>query len=262
MTPQRAALLAVTDGLSRDLPVGPGLRALSAPVATAAALASEQGALARALDLLSVDAELGAVMAAWPKAARPLLARWEQLPSRKGFALRLALTLFYLGLVLGLQLVVVAVLDAKVVPVLEALGRDFSRSPLLDLLPLAEGLVLLLFPVGLWLALGASGWKRLPGWGRHLQLAKEAALAAALCEAGAPEDVRASVQRDFLFLKDPVHGARELDVLFVEARADAERALERSLVATRLVGMALLSLLALATLLAVLGSISRLPWLS
>jgi hypothetical protein len=260
VTPRRAALLLTAHALSRQEPVSERLRSLPFPEARQAASEMDAGRLAGGLRFLGVDEGLGGVVARWPRALGPALRRLDSLPSVFLFRVHLAQTLGYFGLVLLVQLAVNAVLKAKVLGVFHHMG---GTDLFIDLSQAVIGLVfLVLLPVGLWVALGASGWARLPGWGRHLARASQAAAAAALVEAGAPEDVRAAARQDFRLLPTPASSAADLEELFLEARAQAERALTRFLVAVRVVGFTLLTLLALAIVLSVLGTVARLPWVS
>lgn len=253
----RAGAILVVDALSRD--VAPtGLDALS----PRAASNLRAGQLEQALCELELDRELARVGALWPKAGKPALARFDALPSHAHFLWRLAQTLAWVVLVLLVELAVLGVLRFKVFPVVEKMFGDFDLPAMLDVVALAQGAVFaLLVPVVAWVLLGASGWDRLPGWGRLLLRAKEAALGAALVETGAPEDVRAAAHRGFRTLNEPTLGALELDEAYLEAKTGAEAALERFIVAVRLVSFALLSLLALGTLVGVYGSLARLAWL-
>ncbi|MFZ5439871.1 MAG: hypothetical protein ACOZQL_07665 [Myxococcota bacterium] len=195
----------------------------------------------------------------WPKAGRAALRRLDLLPSRAHLTARVAQTLGYLALLLGVQLVVLAVLRAKVLPILSAMQTDLHRE--FDPLPLVVAVCALAsVPLLAWAGLGAAGWSRLPGWGRELLRAKEAALAAALAERAAPEDVRAVAHRRFRTLNQPDVGSLEFDELFHASRARGEQKLSRFLVSLRVVGITFASLIGLATLVSVYGTIARLSW--
>lgn len=258
MTPTRAASLLLLEAVARDA-TPTELRSLH----PGAARHFERGDLAASLVALGLDAELARACARWPRAGLPGLRRLEALPTGVAFVAQLTQVLAYFVLVAVLQSLVLAVLRAKVLPVLDGVAGDFRNTHgLLDVLSITVSLLCLAaLPLGLWLLAGASGWHRLPGWGRELRRAKEAALAAALRETDAPEDARAAVHGTFRILRDPEAGTGELDELFYEAGAAAEAGLERFLAAARLVGLTLASLLALATLVAVYGTMARLPWL-
>lgn len=258
MRADRAGALIVVDALARGVPAGDRLDV----VHPRAASYLREGHLENALRELQLDPALARVCAAWPKAGKPALARFDALPSRVRFTTQLSQTLAYLAVVLLVELTVTGLLRSKVFLVIETMGRDFHVSGMLDVVAVAQGLVfLLLVPFLAWVLLGAVGWDRLPGWARQLRRAKEAALGAALADSGAPEDVRAAAHRDFRTLHEPGLGALELDELYFESKAGAEAALERFLVAVRVVGFSLLTLLALGLLLGVYGSLARFAWL-
>jgi hypothetical protein len=256
VTPRRAATLIAVDALAHGLPVGTELR--EAGFAGAAAKA-DAGQLAAALFELDVEPEVARVAAAWPRAAKPVLDRFESLLVTSRFRLNLLQTLGYFTLVWAVQAVVGVVLDNKVLPTLELVNSQFHSPGWGDAQVVFHFLTMaVVAPVALWALLGASGWSRLPGWGRHLARAREAAVAAALQESEAPESVRAEVQRDFRQLNAPTLGQVELDAVFAEARASAERAINRFLITLRVVGLSVLTFSALGTLIAVYGSIATL----
>lgn len=260
MTPRRAALVLAAHALSREEPVSARLRSLPFPAAHQAAGQLDAGHLAAGLRHLGVEEGLGRVAARWPKALAPALRRLDSLPSVLQFRIHLAETLGYLGLVLMVQLAVNTVLKLKVLGIFHYMG---VTELFVDLSQLIIGVVsLLMIPVGLWILLGASGWARLPGWGRHLARASEAAQASALLESGAPEDVRAAAAQDFRVLRSPASSSADLEELFLDARSDAERSMIRFLVAVRVAGFTLVTLLALAIVLSIYGTVARLPWVS
>lgn len=259
MRAERAAVLLTASALSRDLSMSAALRALSSAPAHRAAAAIDAGKLAEGLGHLRLDPGLAALAVRWPKALGPALRRFDRLPAVNHFRLHLAETLGYFFVVLMVQLAANAVLALKVLPTFSKM--DPSVVLWLDLPQLAVELVtLLLIPLGLWVTMGASGWARLPGWGRHLARAREAAQAAALVEAGAPDDVRAEVTKRFGVLRSPSASPLDLDAQFEGACVDAERALQRFLIAIRVAGFTLLTLLALAMVLSVFATLSRLAW--
>ena len=257
MTPQRAALLIGAQALARHQSLSEGLRGLGEPIAQSAAQALDAGKLEQALRLLGLSPSLSALVAKWPSALGPALRRFDRLPSSTPFRLHLGVTLAYLSLVLFVQQALSSVFIKKVFPVFSAMGG--SGLVFADLLEALGGLQCCLVPVIVWLLFGASGWARLPGWGRHYARAEQYAQLAALIESGAPADVRAQVLPRSAMLLQRTPSLAELEELFVDSCARAERASQRFLIALRVGGLTFLTALALLLSLALYTTISRLP---
>ncbi|MDP2269509.1 MAG: hypothetical protein Q8K32_02185 [Archangium sp.] len=255
MTPLRAALLLSAEALALNQPLGETLRRLGH---RRAADEVDSGALASGLRTLGLEKNLAVLVSLWPASLGPTLRRFDQLPSINQFRLLLGETLAWFTLVLLVQLSISLVLVHKVLPALVGMGA--GRAEWLQYAP--HGVSLLLVLLGcfaVWALVGASDWTRLPGWGQHVQRAREAAQLAALFESAAPEDVRAQAIQRFVALRDPSLMAGELDELFLDACASAEVGSTRFLSALRAGGYLLLTLLALALVVAVYGSFSLLP---
>lgn len=249
MTPRAAAAVLVGDALERGLPAGTGLSAL--PLPASVARHAERGDLEALLRELTHDPLLGKVAVAWPKALAPALRRFEALPQRETFALHALQTAGYVFVVALIQLVMGAVLSLKVFPVLLKLHHDFDTPVALELSGVTSAVFLLgAIPVVLWLVGGASGWATLPGWGRALLRAKEAAVAAALVESQAPAEVRQAFFSKLKWVTAPALAGQvvDLDVVSQRSTADATRALARFLAASRTVSYALLTLNAIGLL--------------
>lgn len=234
-----------------------GLRSLGDPVARAAAQALDAGRLEHALRLIGLAPSLGALVTRWPSALAPALRRFDRLPSATPFRLHLGVTLAYFAMVLFVQQAVSAVFMKKVMPVFSQMGG--SSGVFFDLLEALGGLQCCLVPVVIWLVFGAAGWARLPGWGRHYARAQQYAQLAALLESGAPDDVRAQVLPRSGSLLQAAPSVAELDELFLDACARAERASERFVVSLRVGGLLILTTLALLLGLSLYTTISRLP---
>ncbi len=255
MTPLRAVLLLSAEALTLDQPLSETWRRLGF---RQAADDVDAGALARGLEGVGLEKNLAAVVALWPASLAPALRRFDQLPSVSQFRLLLGEALAWFMLVLLVQLLICVVLIRKVLPSLVDMG--LGRDGWLQYAPYAvSSLLVVLGSFGVWVLVSASGWKRVPGWGRHVQRAQEAAQLAALFESSAPEDVRALATQQFGVLRDPTLEAGELDELFLDACAEAERSSTRFLAAVRAVGYLILTLLALALVISVYGSLSLLP---
>jgi hypothetical protein len=115
------------------------------------------------------------------------------------------------------------------------------------------------FGTAAWLAAGAPGSTRLPGWGGQRSRAREAVLAAALREAGAPPAAVAAHQRECRFLHGEGATVAELDAIAHASLAAAEVSHRRFTSAVRVVGFAVLTGLALATTATVYSTIAHLP---
>lgn len=254
MTPQRAAVVMTVHALASDGSASGGLRALASPEALRAAALLEAGQLAAGLRHLGVDPALGKMAELWPKALGPALARLESLPSTFHFRVQLGQTLVQFTLVAIVQVIVSLVLSRKAMPSLESTW--WSQEATL----LGAGLfTLTCVPFIIWVMWGAVGWQRLPGWGRHFARAKEAALAAAVSETHAPEQVRANLMSGFRVLR--AHGgaiSTDFDDIFHSARIDALRAQDRFLTAFRVIGFTFLTVSAAAMAMGIYG---RLPQL-
>ena len=114
----------------------------------------------------------------------------------------------------------------------------------------AQGLLTIAFWLLSGLALvGSARLSWLPGWGRHLRQAQEAAATAALLEAGAPPDVVSSWLRETKSLRplSPAPVASDLLALSAACAQRAERAMQRFLIFYRYLGFALFGLVALGT---------------
>lgn len=257
MTPQAAATVLVADALERGLPVNEGLSALN--VSPRVVMAAKSGNVPEVLNGLSVDPVLQRVAAAWPRAFAPALRRFEALPNQATFTFHVMQTAGYVFFLALLQTLVGAMVMFKVHPLVEQMGADFGLPTMVHVATTISTLVLFaVIPFVAWLVSGATGWARLPGWGREMKRAKEAVVAAALLESHPPDDVRLAFYSKLEWLGDATLSPVDLSLLAERTTADAERALARYLAALRFVALGLLSLNAFGLLASVYVSLSRL----
>lgn len=257
MTPNEAAKVLIADSLERGLPLADGLSDVKGIGFLHSA--AQSGKVREVLTSLSVDAEVAAVAERWPRALAPTLRRLEEIPGGFASGLHVAQTGAYVFFIAVVQLVVGSALRAKVLPVFFGMAKDFAL-PSLDVADsLATVFLVLLVPLFAWLVAGAVGWRRLPGWGRELERAKQAALGAALLESGAPDDVRLAFFSSQKWLGDGSLDAVDLDTVRARSIAAAEVKLQRFVVMARVVSLAVLTLNALSILSVIYVTIARLP---
>lgn len=257
MTPQHAATVLVADALERGLPASDGLSALA--ISPRVAVAAKKGDVNATLEALNVDPVLRQVALAWPKAFAPALRRFEALPHKGVFTFHVLQTAGYVVLVAMLQFLIGAVMAVRVHPVLAQMGADFGLVSYVHVATtIATVCVLAMLPLVGWLLAGGNGWARFPGWGRELQRAKEAAIAAAVVESSPPDDVRLAFYSKLQWLGDATLDPVDLSLLAERATADADRALAKYLALTRVVALGLLTLNALGMLAGVYVSLAQL----
>lgn len=257
MTPQSAATVLVADALERGLPIDDGLSSVRG--IPRIEVAAKRGDVSEVLKRLSVDELLIQVAQLWPRAFAPALRRCEALPGSARFSVHVLQTASYVFFLALVQVAIGAVLTKKVYPVLEAMGRDYGTpSALAVSMTTAAVFALGMVPLVVWLAAGATGWERLPGWGRELRRAKEAAIAAAVLESQPPDDVRLQFYARVKWLGDATLDPVDLSLLAEQAAVDAERALARFLTAARFVSLGLLTLNAFGMLASVYVTLAHL----
>lgn len=213
-----------------------------------AAQTAGTGDLARALRQLGVDARSAALAAVCPPALQRADALISTLPAPAALRVPLVQTCLWFGFVGLIQSVVLAVLERKVLPVFHQMHRDYGTASL----PWAEeaGALLgfglaVLAGVALVAYLGPS-W--LPGWGRTLAQAREAALAAALAESNPPEAVWAQwvvKARALQRIQGAAAGA-DFRSIALEWGRQAEQQMARFVTAFRFAGFFVLTVAALA----------------
>lgn len=223
------------------------------PFAPRAASSAAAGQLADALRDLGYDDQRVSLGVAWPTALRRASALLDQLPTPSVIRVPLAQATVWFGFISLVQMVVLAVLSAKVLPVIAQLARDNNAAPGLSSLltgallevagPLLGVSVLALLALSL---LGAIGPAWLPGWGRHLRRAREAVATAALIEAQAAPEVLSNWLRQSKTLRVLGSGpiAEDLLALGAASALRAEHAMRRFVIAYRYFGYALLTTVA------------------
>lgn len=244
----RMTQLLVGHALAEGTPAGEVMRRAGSRSTPPAGATVDAGWLAVGLRADGFPADLAELAGAWPEALRPALRRLGRLPSQLVLFVRMGETLAYLMLIAMLQALVLSVLGNKVVPVFYKMAEEADVHhagawlALVDGAGVLLGITLLIGPIALgllWLPV------RLPGWSRHLQRAREAALAAALEEADAPADARRAVLGRFRVLK-PAHATSvELDLVFERSAAACLAAQRRLVAVIRGVGLGALCLVAL-----------------
>lgn len=244
MTSARARELLVGHALAAGEPIGPILRGAGKEGRVgqiAAAEAADAGDLTRALRLAGFPADLVAVAVAWPAAVRPAQRRLTRIPTSLVFHAPLVQTLSWFVGILCIQCAVLAILRLKVAPVF----ADISSSrAAFDWLYAGE-IAFLVLGLPFFIAV-LSGWAGRLGfvsWGRHLASARQAALAGALLESGAPSPLGLAPYP--LGASPGSASLAELDGVLLFSLAQAEAAHQRFVAATRFFGFGVLTLLAL-----------------
>lgn len=225
--------LLVGHALADGAPIGEALREIGERKAAADA---EAGRLEESLSHLGFDPELRAMAALWPAAIRPTHARLSALPSPLIFQLPMAQTLGYLALVAFLQGAALLLLLSRILPQLEAMGAEAGADLPIQALRLAPvGLLLLvvLLPAGLilWSRHGRQTWRR------HYERARQAAMAAGMAAAGAPQEARQALGAKLTALARSGAGVAELDTVAAQSLVLAEQAHHREVAAVRLLGI-------------------------
>ncbi|MFT3711914.1 MAG: hypothetical protein QM817_30100 [Archangium sp.] len=257
MTPNDAATVLIADSLERGLPLADGLSDVKGIGFLHSA--AQSGKVREVLTSLRVSNEVVDVTERWPKVLAPTLRRLEEIPGGFASGLHVAQTGAYVFFIAAVQLFVGTALRNKVLPVFFEMAKD-RELPYLGLADsLATVFLVLTIPLFAWLAAGALGWRRLPGWGRELERAKQAALGAALLESGAPDDVRLAFFSKQKWLGDGSLDAVDLDVVRARCIAAAEVKLQRFVVTARVVSLSVLTLNALGMLAAVYATLAQLP---
>lgn len=247
MTPRRVTHLLVAHALAEGEPLGPLLRSLGL-IATAA----EAGRLGDSLRGLGIPADLAQLGERWPAAVRPALGRLARIPPALTLQVPLLQLVGYFVLIAVTQLGALWLSQLHVLPSLAAVGADPAMGDtdvvlrlylLLDVVLL--GSLALLF-VGCVAVITRADSPTFPGGGRHTLHAREAALAAALLDSGAPAEVRNDIASSFQVLRGVGPTAGELDLVFDHALERAGAARQRFVSLVRVVGLGILTLTALA----------------
>ncbi len=261
MTARRMAELLLSHAMADGVPAGPLLRRLPSHSALQAAQLAEAGQLEEALTMVGFAADQAWIAKRWPAAARPVLARLSQLPDGLVFEAPVLQTLGYFALVSTLQLAAAAALHRLVVPSLVAMspavgatgGHTLLLVVVLDLLLMGAAL-----GIGVWVVAGRHLGFSPHGWRGPLGLAREAALAEALRDAGAPEELFGAYVRGCSRLQGRGVSPLELELIRTHALADAVFSLQRFLGGLRLAGYGALTMLALLALSTIMVQLAQL----
>lgn len=237
MNHQRMTALLVGHALAEETPLGPMLRAQGAPGAAAAA---ESGDLDGCLQAISLAPDLRGLAGLWPAALRPAQQRLSAFPSPRIFQLPTLQVLSYIVIVGMVQAGALVLLLNRILPTFLAIGIPPSTSEVLSWAPVLLFLLAAVFPAAVWWSQQRGWW----GWRRHYRRARQAALAAAMVEAGAPDEAQRALRERLSELGEVGADVRELEQLTVRALAMAEQAHQRAVSAIRLVGVGGLLLVA------------------
>jgi hypothetical protein len=242
MNARRAAALRAELCLTEGRPLAVELEEVD-PGAAAAAAA---GNLRLALNKLSLSRDLVVIAELWPRALHGAQRALAAVPSAFAVAMPLWVTTTYLWLVLMVQWIVMAVLKFKALPAMERIGGDVhvavKSTAVLELYPL-----IILFGVLPVLALSGVmlfAGRALPGFGKHLRRAREAAMLRALLEAQAP----AAAVQDWMRRSPTLSRielavrSEDLDSITEHSIASAQRSVERLTAFVRTAGFFFLCL--------------------
>jgi hypothetical protein len=210
----------------------------------AASAEVKAGRLASGLRKAGMADDLVRLAEAWPAALRPALRRLARIPSRVVHQIQLVEVATLLALVAYIQVAALGALQEKVLPAMAAMvAEGIGPDRLLDGWVTPVSLVLILAPpVGLALAVLGFLFPRFsPGWRRHMGLAREAALAAALDESDAPPEARRTFGTGFRRLDFEHSGQEELDLVLGRSIAQATATRRRVVAAVRFWGFAFLA---------------------
>ncbi len=235
--------LLIGHALAEERPLGEALRAAGGPGSAAAAVEAEAGRLERALVLAGLPEDEAEVAGAWPAALRPAQERLALLPSRLVASVQLLQTAAYLGLLALFAGWALLVISSTMVPQLQMLGADLSSGglPSVDWFGPAGAGLIVIGPLLMATAVLGLWFPALhPGSRRHLKRAREAALAAGLRAAGAPDEAWQQVRASFRQLRLEHATAEELDLVCRQATARAEAAWRRLVASVRWIGLTVL----------------------
>ena len=260
MTPQRLGLLVVEGAAATGRNVATDLKALSVTtrheVFSRAAALADAGRLRDAVTALGAPTLVARAAGDWPGALPMARVAVERLPSTRSLGLGLAVLGSFCLAVGFVQLIVGAILGAKVMPVFATMGHSAIADP-------RDALVLFIpLQLVVWLAAWSSLWWRRSPWNRDLALARHAAVVASLIESKAPADVVAawlSSEPRLAFTGGHVVMAEDLRSVATSFASRAEASMRRFLASFRFVAVGLLVLEAAWMLRAVLVAISHVP---
>lgn len=258
--------------LARGRPLAEALESLEGPSTKVAATFAREGRLFEALRALGHERDLAAAGADWPSGLEPALWRSDAVLSRSLLLLPLVQASAYLGWVAIVEGLVILVLSQWVAPSLAAasslLGGLSGESADWYGIASAGLLATAVLALALAVVVGVLDWAHLAGWRRPLERARVLAILAGLEESRAPAEVRRAWARRVWGTaegQEPPPEALDqrarlddLDALRLDAAALAQSRLDRFVGAFRVVGAALLTLVALLTTLNVYGAVAKL----
>jgi hypothetical protein len=253
----------VGHALAEERPLGQAIRAVSVDrQAVQAAAAADAGDLEHALRLTGMEPGLATLGAAWPAAVRPAQRRLARMPAKLVFQAPVLQLLGYCTLVGGFQLVIYQLLRTKVLPSMqEALAETTATEPA-ELAVLATIWATAAIALGLPLVAigvaGVLGSPMLPGWGRHLARAREAALVDGLLDAGAPQQYANEFMSSCTHLRGEGYTKADLASIFDLGLADAQRVHARFVAGLRLFAYGALIVLPAGLTLTIYQAISSL----
>jgi hypothetical protein len=263
VTPHRLGLLVVEGAAAAGRNVAADLKALSVTtrheVFSRAAALADAGRLRDAVTALGAPTLIARAAGDWPGALQTARVAVERLPSTRSLGLGLAVLGSFCLVVGFVQLVVGAILGAKVLPV-------FASGPWSHFVMMSDprDALVLFIPLQLvvWLAAWSSLWWKRSPWNRDLALARHAAVVASLLESKAPADVVAawlSSEPRLAVGGGHVVRAQDLRSVATSFGSRAEASMRRFLAVFRFVAVGLLVLEAAWMLRAVLVAISHIP---
>ena len=261
MTPHRLGLLVAEGAAAAGRSIAADLKLLSTTtrheVFSRAASLADAGRLRDALTALGAPSPVARAAGDWPVVLPSARAGVENLPSTRSLWFGLSVLGSFCLAVGFVQLLVGAILGAKVLPVFAAMARTNALSDPRDALALMIPVQVVVWLAALW----SLGWKRSP-WNRDLGLATHAVVVSSLVEAKAPSDIvsawlasepRLAVGGGHVVL------AEDLRAVARSFAARAEASMRRFLAVFRFVAVGLLVIEATWMLRAVLVAISRIP---
>jgi hypothetical protein len=248
MNRRRLTELLVGHAVAEGSAVADALRVSRAPQARAAAAAVQAGNLKAGLLLAGLPPEQARLADLWPPALGPAQRRLRPIPSPLVSLAPTLATLGYLMVIGLLQAAVLSMLSIKVLPSMVEMTGFIGRAHVFDSMPLAEiGLQVLLGVLVLMFGVLAFAPHRVPGWGRHRIRAREAALGAALHEAGAPPEVWRAFASSLAALGSEHASQEELDGVMEQALGHAEASERWTTSILRGVGLGALGVVAFVT---------------
>lgn len=249
--------LLVGHALAEDTPAGAALREAGLAEDLGAAGEANAGRLGSALRGVHLGSHLQVLADAWPASVRAADRRLRRIPSSFVMQVQLVEVLLYLFLIVVLQFAATSVLTAKVGPAF-LYGQVGSADEHWFLVELAYELTRVMIPMLLAGLVAAVLLPVLiPRVASPLRRAREAAMAAALVETGAPPEVRRIVAQGFRKGPPPEATVADLDRVFEASLTRSRQAQAQVVASVRTVGLAAVVFTALLTTMGVYLVISQ-----